>query len=149
MNTCGFSWAMSAYGERHWPTFEFRLSAANVKKGQFSYLPKLEFPLAAQGPQQFENWFEESDDDRGPKFELRFDIKNKAMDIGLWNALSATDQAQALSMCEQLPVLLQRLQAPGHQHSPAGPPWADWQNMVSGLQLSAGFTHELAVPMES
>lgn len=130
------------YGERHWPTFEFRLSAASVKRGKFSHLPKLEFPLAAQGPQQFENWFEESDDDRGPKFELRFDIKNKAMDIGLWNALSTTDQAQALSMCEQLPVLLQRLQSQGVQ---IARPWAEWQGMATGLQQA--LSHSLGTPL--
>jgi hypothetical protein len=130
------------YGERHWPTFEFRLSAASVKRGKFSHLPKLEFPLVAQGPQQFENWFEESDDDRGPKFELRFDIKNKAMDIGLWNALSATDQAQALSMCEQLPVLLHRLQNQGVK---IARPWAEWQGMATGLQQALG--HSLGIPL--
>lgn len=129
-----------SYGDRHWPTFEFRLGAANVKKGQFSYLPKLEFPLAAQGPQQFENWFEESEDDRGPKFELRFDNKNKAIDIGLWNALSATDQAQALSMCEQLPALLLRVQ---HQGARISRPWSDWENLVVGLQQA--ISHSLGI----
>jgi hypothetical protein len=119
------------FGKRHWPTFEFRLSAPDIKKGKFSHLPKLEFPLPLHADKQFENWFDEAQDQADPRFELRFDTKNKAMDIGLWQALSATDQAQALSLCDQLPTLLRRLQAQGVQ---IARPWEDWQTLASGLQ---------------
>ena len=127
-----FELGNARFGERHWPTFEFRLSAADIKKGKFSHLPKLEFPMPAQGAaKQFENWFDETQDKADPRFELRFDTKNKAMDIGLWKALSASDRAQALSLCEQLPTLLQRLQAQGVQ---IARPWEDWQTLATGLQ---------------
>jgi hypothetical protein len=119
------------FGKRHWPTFEFRLSAPDIKKGKFSHLPKLEFPLPLQADKQFENWFDEAQDQVDPHFELRFDTKNKAMDVALWKALSATDQAQALSLCDQLPTLLQRLQAQGVQ---IARPWEDWQTLAIGLQ---------------
>ena len=119
------------FGQRHWPTFEFRLSAADIKKGKFSYLPKLEFPLPAEADKQFENWFDEFQDKTDPRFELRFDTKNKAMDIGLWKALSAVDQAQALSLCDQLPTLWHRLQSQGAQ---IARPWAEWQHLATGLQ---------------
>jgi hypothetical protein len=130
-----FSLTNACYGNRHWPSFEFRLSAANVKRGKFSQHPKLEFPEPTQGNKQFDNWFEESEDDRGPKFELRFDIKNKAMDINAWQALSPTDQAQALSLCAQLPLLLQRLQTQG---TAIARPWSDWLTLAQGMQHILG-----------
>jgi hypothetical protein len=126
-----FQLGNASFGGRHWPTFEFRLSAADIKKGKFSHLPKLEFPLPSQGAKQFENLFDEAQDKADPRFELRFDTKNKAMDIGQWKALSAADQAQALSICEQLPTLLRRLQAQGVQ---IARPWENWQTLASGLQ---------------
>ncbi len=86
-----FALGNPSYGARSWPSFEFRLSAANIKPGQFPHLPKLEFPQATASQPQFENWFEESQDHHGPKFELRFDTKSVAMDIGLWRALIPND----------------------------------------------------------
>ncbi len=126
-----FQCTNASYGPRQWPNFEFRLSASNVRRGKFSHLPKLEFPLQEQGDHQFENWFEEAEDDRGPKFELRFDTKNQAMDTNLWDALSPLDQAQALSLCEQLPNVLHRLQAQGVR---IARPWSDWHTMVLNTQ---------------
>ncbi|CAN7274285.1 hypothetical protein LJR066_001195 [Acidovorax sp. LjRoot66] len=124
--------ANAQYGARNWPLFEFRLSASNVRKAQFSKQPKLEFPLPEHGgPKQFESWFEESEDDKGPKFELRFDIKAPAMDIGCWNSLNPQDQAQATELIEQLPRFLGLLEASGtHIHRP----WADWHNLAAGMQ---------------
>jgi hypothetical protein len=120
------------YGERRWAAFDFRLSASNVRRGCFSHLPKLEFPLAASGERkQFDNWFEESEDDMGPKFELRFDIKARAMDVDNWGALSRVDQASALALVRQLPDLLRCLEADGTQIHRA---WTDWHQMVAGIQ---------------
>jgi hypothetical protein len=130
------------FGARHWPSFEFRLGAANIKRGKFSQHPKLEFPQQESGAAQFENWFEESEDDRGPKFELRFDTSKKALDLNTWKALSSTDQAQLLSMSKQLPELLQRLQKSGTTISR---PWSEWQNMVVDIQQA--FQHSLSAPV--
>lgn len=120
------------YGARHWPRFEFRLSASNVRKKSFTHLPKLEFPLPPDNAtKQFENWFEESEDDKGPKFELRFDTKTPAMDVSCWRALNAMDQAQCLSLLQHLPYMLDLLQASGagiHR------PWTDWQQQAIGIQ---------------
>jgi hypothetical protein len=136
-----FGLTNASFGARQWPNFEFRLSAANIKKGKFSQHPKLEFPLQEGGAHQFENWFEESDDDRGPKYEIRFDAKSHGLDLGAWKALSATDQAQALSLVAQLPLLLQRLQTQG---TPISRPWQDWQGMATAIQQS--FAHCLGKP---
>ncbi len=134
----------ASYGARHWPHFEFRLSASNVRRGKFSHLPKLEFPLQEQGDHQFENWFDEAEDDRGPKFELRFDTKKQAIDTALWEALSALDQAQALSLCEQLPTVLRRLQDQGVR---IARPWSDWHTMALDTQkvLSSFVTQAAAM----
>jgi hypothetical protein len=139
-NLC-FTLTNAHFGARRWPSFEFRLSAANIKRGKFSGHPKLEFPLQEQGDKQFENWFEESEDDQGPKFELRFDIKTRSLDINTWRTLSPSDQAQTLSLSDQLPVLLQRLQAQGVQISR---PWTDWQGMAAAIQDA--FSHCLSAP---
>ena len=120
------------YGERRWPVFEFRLSANNVRKAKWSHLPKLEFPLPEQGgPKQFENWFEESEDDQGPKFELRFDMKAPAMDIQCWNALSELDQKQAWELVRSLPAMLQELEQAGARIHRS---WDDWQLLATGIE---------------
>lgn len=120
------------YGERSWPVFEFRLSANNVRKAKWSHLPKLEFPLPEQGgPKQFENWFEESEDDQGPKFELRFDMKAPAMDIQCWNALSELDQKQAWELVRSLPAMLQELEQAGARIQRS---WDDWQLLATGIE---------------
>ena len=120
------------YGERRWPVFEFRLSANNVRKAKWTHLPKLEFPLPEQGgPKQFENWFEESEDDQGPKFELRFDMKAPAMDIQCWNALSELDQKQAWELVRSLPAMLQELEQAGARIHRS---WDDWQLLATGIE---------------
>lgn len=120
------------YAQRRWPSFEFRLSASNVRKQGFSHLPKLEFPQAeAHLPKPFEHWFEESEDDKGPKFELRFDIKTPALDIQNWNALNTEDKAQALELVRQLPHFLRQLEQAG---TPIHRPWADWHRMADGIR---------------
>lgn len=118
------------FGQRHWPVFEFRLGAAMVKPGKFSRYPRLEFPIFSDGNKAFENWFVESEDDRGEKYELRFDIKADAMDMSAWNALSKDDQAQLRSMLGQLPHLLANLEAQGIR---IARDWADWNLLVSQL----------------
>jgi len=40
----------------------------------------------------FEGWFEESVDDFGGKWELRFDLKKQILDAGVWNGLSVDEQ---------------------------------------------------------
>jgi hypothetical protein len=122
------------YGTHQWPVFEFRLSANNVRKGKWSHLPKLEFPLPDHnGPKQFDNWYEESEDDKGPKFELRFDMKGPGVDMNCWSALSPADQTQTLALVHSLPGLLQQLE---HTGTRIHRPWADWQTLASGIQYA-------------
>jgi len=127
-----FRFDNASFGSRHWPSFEFRLSAANVRKGKFSQHPKLEFPDPGPGlPKQFENWFEESEDDYGVKYELRFDLRKTAMDMAAWSALSDEDQAQMLSIIDNLPRHINRLEENDVNISRQ---WADWLELTNKLR---------------
>lgn len=126
-----FKFTNARFGERHWPDFEFCLGAANVKKGKFSAHPRLEFPLPAHGDKQFENWFNESENECGPKFEFRFDIQSNAVDINAWRVLNVIDQMQMLSIMATLPRLLNQLEQQGTIISR---PWSDWQQLVMSMQ---------------
>jgi hypothetical protein len=118
------------FGNRRWPVFEFRLSAALVRPDRFSIHPKLEFPKPDTGSLQFENWYAESSDDFGPKFELRFDLDASIMDIAVWNTLTRNDKAQFLSIARAIPKLLSDLENKGVSISR---PWNDWQRLAAGM----------------
>ena len=122
----------TGWGDERRENWSLRLSCANVGPDQFGTHPKLEIP--EQNGQWLENWFAESCDDFGPKWELRFAIPD-AMDIGVWNKLSEHDQALMVSTLQQLPTMLEHLQAQGvvlARH------WQDWHQLVDDIQR----THE-------
>jgi hypothetical protein len=117
----------ASFQQRQWPRFEFRLAAANVRKGKFSGHVKYEFPEAADGaPPVFEQWFEESEDEHGPKFELRFDTRKGAMDVGAWENLSADDHLQMLGLLTNVSRMLEHLEADGRA---LRRPKADWETL--------------------
>lgn len=118
------------FGDRRWSSFEFRVGASLVKPGAFSVHPKLEFPQGEDGQKQFEKWFAETQDDFGPKFELRFELNSQAMDLSAWKALSPSDQAQLLSIVGHLPSALAMLENGDARISRA---WNDWQRLVAGM----------------
>lgn len=126
-----FKFTNACFGKRLWPEFELRLAAASVKEGKFSVHPRLEFPLPAQGNKQFENWFNESENELGPKFEFRLDIQSNAVDINAWRVLNITDQLQMLSIMATLPRVLSQLEQQGTNISR---PWSDWQQLVISMQ---------------
>ncbi len=117
-------------GDMHLPNFTFRLSAASVRPGKFSVHPKLEFPLLEGGQKPLESWFEESYDDFGPKTELRFELTSTAMDLVVWNKLSARDQVFVAALIAQLQPILTLLESQGIRISR---PWNDWKNFVAGI----------------
>jgi len=118
------------FGDRHWPRFEFRLAASLIQPGGFSEYPKLEFPAPDEGPAQFDNWFAETDDELGPRYELRFALADQAMDMAVFNRLSTTDQLQLISILVNLPAMLTKLENSGVK---LARPWADWQQIVVGM----------------
>ncbi|WP_396190625.1 hypothetical protein, partial [Flavobacterium sp.] len=65
----------ASFGKYYWPELEIRIGAANINKETFSEYPKIEIPLINKINKPFDSWFEESIDDFGGKYELRFDLK--------------------------------------------------------------------------
>ena len=118
------------FGTRHWDRLVFRLGAAQVQDGGFTDQPKLEFPPASDGPPPFENWYVESDDDLGPRYELRFNIATDAMDIQAWQALSVLDQIQVAQLMELLPDWLTTLAQQGRALNRS---WTQWIAVARAL----------------
>jgi hypothetical protein len=98
-----------SFGGMYLPKFEFRLGAAQVDPNQFSTYPKLEIPLIDGKRKPFESWFEESFDDFGGKFELRFDIDKRVFDIGVWSKLSRDDSFFVYELFTVIPLVLIRI----------------------------------------
>ncbi len=115
---------LSFAGQR-WPEFEFRLSCANVRPKKFGGHPKLEFP-AETGQAPFEAWFDESYDDFGAKFELRFALPD-AMDMAVWGQISERDRLFLKSLVQRLPSILATLERDGTHLKRA---WKDWVTMA-------------------
>ena len=112
-------------GERHWPKFELRLGASNIKPGKFSQHPKIEIPLIDGETKPFDSWFEESADDFGGKWELRFDLNKKIYDAGIWNELQPDERGLILALLGQLT----QENPPTHSSSAVmRRDWSDWQD---------------------
>jgi hypothetical protein len=126
-----FRFENASFADRSWQSFELRLAAANVRKGQLSLHPRLEFPAPNPGlPKQFENWFEESEDEHGVKLELRFDLRQNLMDMDVWAALSVDDQRQMIALLLGLPSAINALEQQGVRlrRNPQ-----EWQNSIGGM----------------
>ncbi len=119
----------AAFRDQRWPTFEFRLSCANVRPGQFGLHPKLEF-AEQKGTTQLEGWFEEAHDDFGPKLELRFALPG-SVDVGVLKRLSENDRKLIVTLLSRLPSILSGLKATGVQLQR---PWDDWTKMLKDMQ---------------
>ncbi|MES2912701.1 MAG: hypothetical protein V4718_14990, partial [Pseudomonadota bacterium] len=119
----------AAYRDQRWPAFEFRLSCANVRPGQFGLHPKLEF-AEQTGAAQLEAWFEEAHDDFGPKLELRFALPG-SVDVGVLQRLSENDRKLIVTLLSRLPSMLSALKATGVQLQR---PWDDWTKMLKDMQ---------------
>lgn len=98
-----------SFGDRFWPKFEIRLGAANLQKNGFSIHPKLEVPLIDGQEKPFDSWFEESVDDLGPKFEIRFDISKDLCDQSIWSELSTPDKNLLKHIAMLNPVFIDRV----------------------------------------
>ncbi len=117
-----------SFGVQYQDDWQFRLSCANVRPGQFGNEPKLEFPQ--QGAGMFANWFEENRDEYGSKLELRFATPN-AMDMTVWKKLNSQDQQLITELIQQLPKILSKLQQSDWQ---LGRNWSDWQKLAADVQ---------------
>jgi len=119
-----FSW-----GEQVWPSFEFRLSCAQVTPSSFGLFPKLEFPQEG-GKAPFITWFIEAEDDFGAKLELRYNLP-ESLDVVVWGKLDASDKEFISLLVQHLLLFLGQLEASG---TTLERPWQDWQLMVLVMQ---------------
>ena len=116
------------WGNEKLETWHLRLSTAGVTPTQFGAYPKLEIP--AQPTPWLENWYAESQDDHGSKWELRF-AQPDTLDMGAWQQLTPRDQTLLTQVLEQLPMLLNHLQEQGQE---PGRGWQAWHQLVSDMQ---------------
>ena len=116
------------YGPINAPTFEFRLSCANVRKTTFGSDPRLEFPSSASDC-IFENWFEESSDQFGQKLELRFALPD-AMDLDVWQKLSSNDASFIQALVRNLPMFLYDLRQADTKFERS---WDDWIDLSKNI----------------
>ena len=118
-------------GDRAWDRFEFLFSANAVTPEQFAHLPKLEFRASAPGGVlPLQNWLELLKVSGGEGYELRFDTRAPALDVGLWNGLTAEDQDMVLALMGALPAMLRHLAQSGVE---VHRPWAQWEAMANDL----------------
>ncbi len=116
-------------GAREIPKFEIRLAAAMVQPGGFSQFPKLEIPLVDGKTKPFESWYAESQDDHGPKLELRFSLEKKVFDARVWARLEEIDRALMLRLVYAMPDALMHLES---QQVAINRPWATWISFARG-----------------
>jgi hypothetical protein len=105
------------------PKLDFRIGASLVRPDGFSRHPKFEFPLIDRKHKPFESWHPESNDEHGPKFELRYDLDKKAMDMAALMKLSQTDRPLVLGLIVLAPQLVKDLIA---QRISIHRPWVSW-----------------------
>jgi len=90
------------FGHQQWPKFEIRLGVSKLRDGAFSHYVKVEIPLIDNQIKPFGSWFEESVDDFGAKWELRFDLKKQIMDTGVWSELKNQEQSLIKGLLNEL-----------------------------------------------
>ena len=120
----------ASFGLTHWPSLEIRFAAANVQPGGFSRRPKVEIPKIAGTKSPFESWFDESQDDFGPKMELRFDLNKQFFDLDVWSRISGEDRAMLISLIGGIPFALKKLEL---AVTKIARPWEDWNLLASGM----------------
>lgn len=129
-------------GERHWPELDYRLASIDYQSEGFGQNPRLEFPEKTRASLQ--NWFAESQDERGSRLELRF-AQPDAMDLNVWNVLSAEDRILIASLAVTLPLQLLELE---QCNATLAHSWQEWLMLGESLKriltinLASGVEHE-------
>jgi len=114
-------------GERHWPALDYRLASVDEPGQSFGQNPRLEFPESTRTALQ--NWFAESDDERGARLELRFALPD-ALDTRVWNRLDGDDRLLIAALLANLGSQHEALR----QASGASQPGQDWPAVVGVMK---------------
>jgi hypothetical protein len=115
---------------------EVRLGAALISGvGAFSQFPKIEFPLINGNIKPFESWYPESNDDFGPKFELRFSLDRGLVDFAALSKLNNADRALVCAICFGMPAILDQLSSNQLALSRPIKDWRNFSNTASELLI--------------
>ncbi|MEQ8817621.1 MAG: hypothetical protein RLO51_24520 [Thalassobaculum sp.] len=114
-----------------YPVIEFRLSSYFANKGEFGKNIKIEFP---EQPMKhvLDQWYPESEDDHGPKLELRFSAPN-SMDNEVWSRLSKNDKVLVIGILLRISMVLATLDARNEKLSRGAESW----NQVASFAIGA------------
>jgi hypothetical protein len=104
-----------------------RIGAAMVRQDGFSRHPKFEFPLINRKDKPFESWYPESNDDQGPKYEVRFDLDRNAFDLEALKKLSNVDRTLVLNLIMLTPKMVEDLIT---QRIAIHRPWVSWLDLT-------------------
>lgn len=115
---------------------DYRIATVDHSAGSFGQNPRIEFPESSK--HSLQNWFVESDDERGPRLELRF-LKPNAMDTQVWNSLAETDRVLVAGLVSTLPIQLEDLKK---LNSETEINWEDWHDL--GLAVKTILSSQLS-----
>jgi hypothetical protein len=115
-----------SFGFEYIPKLEMRIGAALTGAEIFSRHPKFEFPLV-DGIKPMSSWYEESRDDFGAKYELRFALEGQAIDMQTLGKLSPSDQALVLNLISLAPQFLAELM---DRKTVIKRPWITWMSFA-------------------
>ena len=123
------------------PKFEMRIGASLIQSQGFSRYPKFEFPLISGRAKPFESWYAESSDEYGSKFEVRFDLNKKAVDLNALSKLSRPDLIFLINVILSVPQFIKNLDV---SKVPVARGWAPWMVLVEEANvLVANILHIL------
>ena len=120
------------------PEFNYRIATVDESTASFGQHPRIEFPESNQNLLQ--NWFIESNDERGARLELRFS-KPDAMDTHVWNLLGEKDRILISGLVSTLPFQLGELQC---SNPDVNIPWGDWHAL--SLSVKDILSSHVSVP---
>jgi hypothetical protein len=127
-------------GTQNWTKLTYRLASVTAPNQAFGENPRLEFP--AEASQVFQTWFAETNDERGPRLELRF-AHPAAMDTRVWNALNGHDQVLIAGLVASLRA---QLIAISQFDSADNKTWQDWEAVADSIKSI--LTRQIAVPSQ-
>jgi len=126
------------------PKFEMRIGASLIESQGFSRYPKFEFPLIGGRAKPFESWYRESSDEHGSKFEVRFDLNKKAVDLNALSKLSRPDLIFLINVILSVPQFIKYLDV---SKVPVARTWTPWGALVDEANvLVAKILHTLVSP---
>ena len=125
-------------GSESWQTLEFRVSTFSDGRGDSAAHPRLEFPESSR--QAIQSWYPESNDDRGPRLELRFSKPN-AMDTAVWTHLADADKLLIAALLTNLNIQLHKLET-----APQGAQvmWREWHQIANFMRVTLAKIHQSA-----